>query len=50
MTEGRLLSAASLKELTTPVRLANGRTVSHGLGWFMDTFNGHAFGAHWGRL
>lgn len=48
MTEGRLLSAASLKELTTPVRLTNGRTVSHGLGWFMDTFNGHTFGAHWG--
>jgi CubicO group peptidase (beta-lactamase class C family) len=48
MTQGRLLTAESMKELTTPVRLTNGRTVSHGLGWFMDCFNGHAFGAHWG--
>ena len=48
MTSGRLLSFESRKELTTPVRLANGRTVSHGLGWFMDMFNGHQFGAHWG--
>ena len=22
--------------------------MSHGLGWFVDTFNGHTFGAHWG--
>lgn len=48
MTQGRLLRAESMKELTTPVRLTNGRTVSHGLGWFMDRFSGHAFGAHWG--
>ena len=34
--------------MTTPVRLTNGRSVSHGLGWFMDRFNGHRFGAHWG--
>jgi hypothetical protein len=34
--------------MTTPVRLSNGRTVGHGLGWFMDQFNGHRFGAHWG--
>lgn len=48
ITEGRLLRASTVKEMTTPVRLNNGRTVSHGLGWFMDTFNGHQFGAHWG--
>ena len=48
ITSGRLLSAASLAEMTTPVRLSNGRTVGHGLGWFMDQFNGHRFGAHWG--
>lgn len=48
MTSGRLLSAASLTAMTTPVRLSNGRTVGHGLGWFMDQFNGHRFGAHWG--
>jgi CubicO group peptidase (beta-lactamase class C family) len=48
ITTRRLLQEQSLRELTTPVRLADGRTVSHGLGWFMDTFNGHEFGAHWG--
>ena len=48
ITSGRLLSAASMAAMTTPVRLANGRTVGHGLGWFMDEFNGHRFGAHWG--
>lgn len=48
ITSGRLLSAASMAAMTTPVRLSNGRTVGHGLGWFMDQFNGHRFGAHWG--
>jgi D-alanyl-D-alanine carboxypeptidase len=48
ITEGRLLRAESLTQMTTPVRLNDGRTVSHGLGWFIDTFNGHTFGAHWG--
>ncbi len=48
MTTGKLLTQTSLDEMTQPVRLENGRTVSHGLGWFMDTFNGHRFGAHWG--
>jgi CubicO group peptidase (beta-lactamase class C family) len=48
ITSGRLLRPESLLAVTTPVRLADGRTVSHGLGWFIDTFNGHEFGAHWG--
>ncbi|MEO5894314.1 MAG: serine hydrolase domain-containing protein [Vicinamibacterales bacterium] len=48
MTSGRLLRPESIKAMTTPVRLNDGRTVSHGLGWFIDQFNGHAFGAHWG--
>ncbi len=48
ITSGRLLSPVSLSAMTTPVRLASGRTVGHGLGWFMDQFNGHRFGAHWG--
>jgi CubicO group peptidase (beta-lactamase class C family) len=48
ITQGRLLRAESLKAMMTPVRLNDGRTVSHGLGWFMDSFNGHRFGAHWG--
>ena len=48
ITGGRLLRPESLKAMTTPVRLNDGRTVSHGLGWFMDQFNGHPFGAHWG--
>lgn len=48
VTSGRLLKKESLDTMTTPVRLNDGRTVSHGLGWFIDTFNGHTFGAHWG--
>jgi CubicO group peptidase (beta-lactamase class C family) len=48
ITQGRLLRPESLEAMTTPVRLNDGRTVSHGLGWFMDSFNGHRFGAHWG--
>ena len=48
LTAGRLLSRDSLTAMTTPVVLTGGRTMSHGLGWFMDTFDGHEFGAHWG--
>jgi CubicO group peptidase (beta-lactamase class C family) len=48
VSRGRLLRPATVTEMSTPVRLADGTTVSHGLGWFMDTFNGHRFGAHWG--
>src|SRR6185503_4569940 len=38
LAQGKLLNGASLAAMTTPVRLNDGRTVSHGLGWFMDTF------------
>ncbi len=48
ITSGKLLRPQSVTEMTTPVRLNNGATVAHGLGWFIDTFNGHIFGAHWG--
>jgi len=48
LTSGRLLKPESMAAMTSPVRLTSGKTVSHGLGWFMDTFNGHEFGAHWG--
>ena len=48
ITANRLLRASSLQEMTTPARLTDGSTVGHGLGWFLDTFNGHRFGAHWG--
>ena len=48
VSRGRLLRPATVTEMSTPVRLTDGTTVSHGLGWFMDTFNGHRFGAHWG--
>lgn len=48
ITSGRLLKAATVREIATPAKLSGGTTVSHGLGWFMDTFNGHRFGAHWG--
>lgn len=48
MTSGRLLKPQSVAAIATPARLADGRRVGHGLGWFLDTFNGHEFGAHWG--
>jgi CubicO group peptidase (beta-lactamase class C family) len=48
ITGNRLLRPDSLTAMTTPARLADGSTVGHGLGWFLDTFNGHRFGAHWG--
>jgi CubicO group peptidase (beta-lactamase class C family) len=48
MTSGKLLKRESLEAMTTPVRLTSGRTMSHGMGWFLDTFDGHEFGAHWG--
>ena len=48
ITSHKLLRPASLEAMTTPARLADGSTVGHGLGWFIDTFNGHRFGAHWG--
>lgn len=48
ITSGQLLRPESITQMTTPVRLNNGQTVGHGLGWFIDTFNGHTFGAHWG--
>ena len=48
LTSGRLLRPESVTAMTRPVRLNDGRTVGHGLGWFMDQFNGHPFGAHWG--
>ena len=48
VTGGRLLRPETVAMMTTPVRLAGGRTMSHGMGWFIDTFNGHEFGAHWG--
>ena len=48
ITSHRLLRPESLAAMTTPARLTDGRTVGHGLGWFLDTFNGHPFGAHWG--
>jgi len=48
MRAGKVLRPETVVEMSTPVRLRDGTTVSHGLGWFMDTFNGHRFGAHWG--
>lgn len=48
LSEGTLLSATSWTTMREPARLTDGRTVSHGLAWFMDTFNGHRFMAHWG--
>lgn len=48
VTKHRLLRPESLEAMTTPARLADGTPVGHGLGWFLDTFNHHPFGAHWG--
>ena len=48
ITSHKLLRPESLTAMTTSARLSDGTTVGHGLGWFLDTFNGHRFGAHWG--
>jgi CubicO group peptidase (beta-lactamase class C family) len=48
LTQGRLLTAASWAAMREPARLNDGRTIGHGLAWFMDTFNGRRFMAHWG--
>lgn len=48
LTQGKLLKPESIREMKALTRLNNGQTVSHGLAWFTDTFNGHRFGAHWG--
>ena len=48
LTSNRLLRPDSVEAISTPVRLADGRTQAHGLAWFLDTFNGHSFGVHWG--
>jgi D-alanyl-D-alanine carboxypeptidase len=37
----KLLTAATEKEMWTPVRLNNGKTHAYGFGWFLDPLKGH---------
>lgn len=46
--EGKLLKPASLEQMLVPVRLADGRWVTHGFAFFTDSFNGHKMIFHHG--
>ncbi len=46
--KGRLLKATSLEQMLGPTILNNGKSVSHGFAFFIDTFNGHKMIFHHG--
>jgi CubicO group peptidase (beta-lactamase class C family) len=46
----RLASAALMAEAVTPVRLATGRQVPYGFGWFAECTRGHELRQHAGRV
>lgn len=46
--EGKLVKRASLDQMLAPVRLADGRRVTHGFAFFTDSFNGHKMIFHHG--
>ncbi len=48
MLQGRLLKATSLEQMLLPTKLNNGKSVSHGFAFFIDTFNGHKMIFHHG--
>lgn len=43
-----LFSPESKKEMWSPIKLNDGSTYSHGMGWFIDTVNGHRHSSHAG--
>jgi CubicO group peptidase (beta-lactamase class C family) len=45
---GKLIKPASLEQMLAPVRLADGRRVTHGFAFFTDSFNGHKMIFHHG--
>ena len=50
LNQKTLLSAESYQHLWTTTPLKNGRIVQHGLGWFIDNFNGHSWMQHGGNV
>ncbi len=46
--EGKLLKQASLEQMLAPVKLADGRSVTHGFAFFTDSFNGRKMIFHHG--
>jgi CubicO group peptidase (beta-lactamase class C family) len=41
LDDQKLLTAATEKEMWTPVRLNDGSTHAYGFGWFLDPLRGH---------
>ncbi len=50
LNQGQLLSQSSYEQLWTSSILNNGRTTGYGLGWFVDSFNGHPYTEHSGNV
>jgi CubicO group peptidase (beta-lactamase class C family) len=48
LTQGRLLSRASLKQMWSPTRTPSGTTLPYGLGWFVTTVRGERLVWHTG--
>jgi hypothetical protein len=47
---GRIVSAASFREMTTPVKLPSGRPMNYGFGLVADTLAGHRVVQHGGGI
>jgi CubicO group peptidase (beta-lactamase class C family) len=47
-TDGKLVSPARVKEMTTPMRLADGTLTDYGMGWGIDPQNGRYMFSHGG--
>jgi D-alanyl-D-alanine carboxypeptidase len=45
---GKLMRPVSLEQMLAPVKLADGRNVTHGFAFFTDSFNGHKMIFHHG--
>ncbi|HUJ42624.1 MAG TPA: serine hydrolase domain-containing protein [Opitutaceae bacterium] len=45
---GRVLSAASVREMLEPSQTRDGRTMGIGLGWYIDSIDGERFAVHEG--
>jgi D-alanyl-D-alanine carboxypeptidase len=50
LNQGKLLNAASYRQLWTDTALKNGRSTGYGLGWEVGSFNGHPFTQHGGNV
>jgi hypothetical protein len=46
LSEGTLVTPATITLMTTPTRLDGGSTIGVGLGWFLGEFRGHHFAVH----